>query len=230
MATACDTPDITLVVGADGSYRYAPPSLSGGSHTVRVRVRTYDSQTRSTVSTGWQTTTVTKAASAGPTLIIGGSGSGSGSSSSGSTTTSGSSVASPEQAVGQTVGAIQGAVTGAQSNLTTALSSTITPLASAAGLTAADFNWQTPDIQLDLNEDPLPPAPYQGLDSLPGANIPDLDMLHDPAFLAAVEAADDEYEGKVRTAAQLFKTTVQPVLDEFKRVKAEAERDHGTRR
>ncbi len=144
MATAC-APDITLVVGADGSYRYAPPSLSAGSHTVRVRVRTYDSQTRSAVSTGWQSTTVTKAATAGPTLIIGGS---SPSAPSSSGTTSGSSVASPEQAVGQTVGAIQGAVTGAQGNLTTALSSTITPLASAAGLTAADFDWQTPDIQL----------------------------------------------------------------------------------
>ena len=223
-----DTPDITLVVGADGTYRYAPPSLSGGSHTVRVRVRTYDSQTRSTVSTGWQSATVTKAASAGPTLIIGGTSPSAPSSSSGSTTTSGSSVASPEQAVGSAVGAIQGAVTGAQGNLTTALSSTISPLASAAGLTAADFDWKTPDIQLELHEDPLPPAPYQGLESLPGANIPDLDMLHDPAFLAAVEAADEEYEGKVRDAAQLFKNTVQPVLDEFKRVKAEAERDRHT--
>ena len=94
-----NTPDITLVVGADGSYRCAPPSLSVGSHTVRVRVRTYDSQTRSSVSTGWQSTTVTKAASAGPTLIVGGSGSGCGSSSSSSTTTSGSSVASPEHLV-----------------------------------------------------------------------------------------------------------------------------------
>ena len=134
-----DTPDITLVVGADGTYRYAPPSLSVGSHTVRVRVRTYDSQTRSTVSTGWQSTTVTKAASAGPTLIVGGTSPSAPSSSSG-TTTSGSSVASPEQAVGSTVGAIQGAVTGAQGNLTTALSSTISPLASAAGLTACCFN------------------------------------------------------------------------------------------
>ena len=219
-----DTPDITLMTSANGAFSYAPPNLSTGTHTVRVRVRSYDSTTRSNVSSGWVTTEVTKAAPANPVILIGGS-----QTTTQTTTTTGTTgTATPASAAQAVSGAVQNAVVSAASSQQSSLASTISGLASQYGMSASDFDWQSPDIQIDIPSDPFPAPPATDPSQLGGANLPGLDLASDPAFLSAAEAADSAYESALEAAANAFKATVQPVLDNYRSVTAQAAADQQT--
>ncbi len=189
---------------------------------MRVRVRSYDSTTRSNVSSGWVTTEVTKEAPAAPVIIVGG-GSQTSTQSTGTGTTG---TATPASAAGAVAGAVQTAVATAAGSVQTGLASTISD---------DDQPVWTERVGLQLGIARYP-------DRYPSRSVPTANrrpirassvsqsaragsVSSDPAFLSAVEAADSAYESALDAAAATFKATVQPVLDNYKTVTAQAARD-----